>query len=138
MNFKKRIKIRLYVGIIYILLGIAMIVSSALTNDNKSFFSSFGLAFIVMGLVKVRNYKLITKNENTLRKQEIAETDERSISIVHKARSTAFTIYILCASLSVIVLALLKFSQIAMWISYAVALLVLIYWICYLIYNKIS
>ena len=138
MDFKKRIKTRLYVGIAYIFLGIAMISITFLNITDNEFVSSFGLALAVMGLVRIRNYFLITRNDEALKKQEIAETDERNISIINKARGMAFIAYIMIAALSVIVLALLGYHEIARWISYSVALLVAIYWVCYIIYRKIS
>jgi uncharacterized membrane protein len=138
MDFKKKLKTRLYLGIVYILLGIAIIAITFIKITDNSFLSSFGFCMVVIGLVRVRNYALITKNEETIRKQEIIENDERTISIIHKARSTTFIVYIITACISVIVLAFLGFFQISKWISCAVALFVLIYWICYLIYNKIT
>ena len=138
MDFKKRIKTRLYVGIAYIFLGIAMISITFMNITDNEFVSSFGLALAVMGLVRIRNYFLITRNDEALKKQEIAETDERNISIINKARGMAFIAYIMIAALSVIVLALLGYHGIARWISYSVALLVAIYWVCYIIYRKIS
>lgn len=138
MDFKKRIKTRLYVGIAYIFLGIAMISITFLNITDNEFVSSFGLALALMGLVRIRNYFLITRNDEALKKQEIAETDERNISIINKARGMAFIAYIMIAALSVIVLALLGYNEIARWISYSVALLVAIYWVCYIIYRKIS
>ena len=138
MDFKKRIKTRLYVGIAYIFLGIAMISITFMNITDNEFVSSFGLALALMGLVRIRNYFLITRNDETLKKQEIAETDERNISIINKARGMAFIAYIMIAALSVIVLALLGYHEIARWISYSVALLVAIYWVCYIIYRKIS
>ncbi len=124
MDFKKRLKTRLYVGIVYIILGIAIIVCELIINTENSFISALGFAMIVMGLVRIRNHRLITRNEETLKRQEIAETDERNISIVHKARSMAFTIYIVLACLTVIELSLIGLTRISAWISYSVALLV--------------
>lgn len=72
MDFKKRIKTRLYVGIAYIFLGIAMISITFLNITDNEFVSSFGLALALMGLVRIRNYFLITRNDETLKKQEIA------------------------------------------------------------------
>ena len=138
MDFKKRLKIRLYVGIVYIIFGIAMIVCGFVTKTENSFISAFGLAMIIIGLVRIRNNRLITRNEETFKRREIAETDERNLSIVHKARSLAFTVYILLACLTVIILSLIGLTQISALISYSVALLVAIYWICYLVYQKIS
>ncbi|MBE6582404.1 MAG: hypothetical protein E7648_03975 [Ruminococcaceae bacterium] len=138
MEFKKKLKIRLWVAISYIVLGIAMATVSIVSKTENQFTSSFGLALTVMGIARVRNYFLITKNEDTLRKREITETDERNVSIVNKARSTAFTVYILLAGIFVIVMGFLDKIEISIWVSYSVALLVFVYWICYIIYQKKS
>lgn len=138
MEFKKKLKIRLWVAISYIVLGIAMATVAIVSKTENQFISSFGLALTVMGIARVRNYFLITKNEDTLRKREIAETDERNVSITNKARSAAFTVYILLAGVFVIVMRLLDKIEISVWVSYSVALLVFIYWICYIIYQKKS
>ncbi len=138
MDFKKKIKVRLLVGIIYIVLGIAMAIVAVVSKTENQFISAFGFALTVIGIVRIRNYFLITKNDETLKKQEIIETDERNVSIVNKARSAAFTVYILLAGLFVIAMGLLDKMEISVWVSYSVALLVFIYWICYLIYQKKS
>ncbi len=138
MEFKKKLKIRLWVAISYIVLGIAMVTVTIVSKTENQFISSFGLALAVMGIARIRNYFLITKNEDTLRKREIAETDERNVSIVNKARSAAFTVYILLAGIFVIVMGLLDKIELALWVSYSVSLLVLIYWVCYIVYQKKS
>ncbi len=138
MNFKKKLKTRLYISIIYIALGIMMIAGTFIIETDNSFISSFGFALTVMGIARIRNYFIITRNEETIRKQQIAETDERNISIMHRAKSSAFSVYTLLSGSAVIVLSLCGMHEAAKWISYSVLLLVLIYWICYLIYSRKS
>ena len=138
MNYKKNLKLRLYLGISYIVLGIILIVVSFFTNSNNDFMSSFGLVLAVLGVVRIRNYFIITKNEDTVRKQKIIETDERTISIIHKAKSATFTIYISILAATIIILSIMNMHEIAKLLSYSVCLLVVIYWVCYFIYQKRS
>ena len=138
MEFKKKLKTRLHIAIIYIALGTLMIIGTFVIKPTNDFISAFGFALILMGLVRIRNYYIITKNEETIRKQEIAETDERNLLIMHKAKSTAFSIYLLLSCIVVIVLSIMNIHDIAQWISYSVFLLIIIYWICYWIYQKKS
>ena len=138
MDFKQKLKTRLYIAVIYIALGVMMIAGTFAVKTDNDFISSFGIALIVMGIVRIRNYFMITKNEETIRKQQIAETDERNLLILNKAKSTAFTIYITLMGTAVIILSLFNMRDIAKYISYSVCLLVLIYWICYWIYQKRS
>lgn len=136
MEFKKKLKQRLYIAIVYIVLGIALVAGSFITKTEDSFFSSFGLAIVIMGLVRMRNYRLITKSEETIRKQEIAETDERTTSIIHKAKSAAFSTYVMIACVAVIVLSFIEKHDIARIIAFSIFLLLIIYWIMYWIYQK--
>lgn len=136
MEFKKKLKQRLYVAISYIALGIILIVGSFITKTEDSFFSSFGLAMVIMGLVRIRNYRIITRNEESVRKQEIAENDERTISIILKAKSAAFSTFIIISCITVIVLSSVNMHEVAKWIGMSVCTLVAIYWIFYWIYQK--
>ena len=138
MEYKKKLKQRLYIAIIYIALGVMMITGTFVIKTDNDFISSFGFAMIIMGIVRVRNYFLITKNEETIRKQEILETDERNIAIQNKAKSVTFSIYTLLLATAVIILSLFNMHEIAKWIAYAVFLLVVIYWISYWIIRKKS
>lgn len=138
MNYKNKLKSRLYVAIIYIALGLIMIAGAFVMDMENDFVSSFGLLMIVMGIVRIRNYFIITRNEASIRKQEIAETDERNLSIINKAKSVTFSIYILISGIAVIVLSLLDMRDIAKWISYSICLLLVIYWISYWIIRKKS
>ena len=138
MEFKKKLKFRLYIAITYIVLGLIMIAAGFITKLNSDYLSSFGLILTVLGIVRIRNYFFITKNEETIRKREIAETDERTISIMYKAKNAAFNTYIIICGSAVIILSLLNMHNEAKWISYSVCLLLIIYWISYLIYQKKS
>ena len=138
MDFRKKLKVRLYVAIVYIILGLAMIVIPLFLKNDNNFASSLGFAFAVIGIARIRQYKLITKSEESIKKREIAESDERSIFIASKARGIAFFSYIIVAALVIIVLQVLNYSQIALIISATVCFMVLVYWISYLIISKRS
>lgn len=138
MDFKKKLKIRLFVAIGYIVLGLVMIVAFNIIDTENDFLSSFGFALIVVGVVRIRNYRIITKTEETITKYQIAETDERNIAIANKAKSISFIIYVILASVAVIVLGILNKTQLAGILSATICVLVIIYWISYWIINKKS
>ena len=138
MDYKEKLKQRLYIAIIYIALGVMMIAGTFAIKTDNDFISTFGFAIIIMGIVRIRNYRIITKDEDTIRKQQIIETDERNISIVHKAKSVAFAVYTFILGAAVIVLSFIGMHEVAKWVAYSVCLLVVIYWICYFIYQKKS
>lgn len=136
MDYKKKLKTRLHIAIAYIVLGIGMIVYSFIDKTPNDFVSTFGIIITVMGLVRIRNYILLAKNEERSKKQQIKETDERNLLISLKARSTAFSIYFLLLGIAVIALSFLGLNEAAKWLSYGVLLLVIIHYICYFIYRK--
>lgn len=138
MDFRKKLKIRLFVAIGCVALGIAMITAFNILGTDNSFPSSFGLALIVIGAVRIRNYFRITKDEETIKKQQIIETDERNIAIASKAKSVSFFVYVISAGLSVIVLEFLNKTELATIISLTVCALIVIYWFSYWIIRKRS
>ncbi len=138
MDFRKKLKIRLFIAIGYVIIGLAMILVFNIIKTENEFLSSFGFALIMVGIVRIRNYILITKNEETITKQQIAETDERNISIANKAKSVSFIIYVLCASVAVIVLELFNKRQLSIILSSTVCSLILIYWASYWIISRKS
>lgn len=138
MDFKKKLKVRLFTAISYIIFGIALIITFNLIKTNNNFLSSFGFALIIIGVVHIRNYIMITKNEETIKKRQIAETDERNIAISSKAKSFSFIIYVILTSISIIILELFNKTQLAMILSATVCVLITIYWISYWIISKRS
>ena len=138
MDFRKKLKIRLFIAIGYIILGLVMIAAFNIIETENNFLSSFGFALVVIGIVHIRNYINITKNEEKIKKRQIAETDERNIAIANKAKSVSFIIYVILASVSVIVLELLNKTQLAIILSGTIWVLILIYWVSYWIIRKKS
>ena len=138
MDFRKKLKTRLCFAIAYIIIGIAMLVASFITENYNEFLSPMGAALLVIGIARVRNHFLITKNDETIKKQQIAETDERNIAISNRAKSFSFNLYVLIACVAVIVLQFMEKSFLASTLGLTVCALLLIYWISYFIISKKS
>ncbi|MBR5515186.1 MAG: hypothetical protein IKU52_03170 [Clostridia bacterium] len=136
MDFKKKLKIRLTVGIVYIILGICLIFTGFINQTENEFVASFGFALTVIGLARLKKYFSLTRNEEKLKRYEIAETDERNIMIVSKARSLTFSLYVIICYIAVIVFSFLNYTLIAQILSVSVFLLIMIYWISYFIIRK--
>ena len=136
MDFKKRLRQRLYMAIIYTVIGVALIIGAVVMKTDNVVISSFGCVFTVIGIARIRNYFIITKNEENLQKQRIAENDERNISIVNKARSLAFTIYGLISGVAIFVLSLLNMNETAQILAYSLCTLLIIYLVSYWVIRK--
>ncbi len=129
MEFRKKLKTRLYFAILYIILGITMIAISW-WNANEML-SSLGIMFAVMGLARIVQYKRITRSEDSIKQREIAETDERNVKLWKEARALAFSMYIIIGCIAIIILHLLSMTEPAQWVGYSVLSFVVIYWLCY-------
>ena len=138
MDFKKKLKTRLYVAIIYIALGILMIAGVFLSKSDNDFISALGFAVAMVGVARIIQYLKITKNEDSIKKQKINEPDERNLSIIQKAKSATFSIYLLFSCTVVIITSLFDMPDVANWFGYSQFVLVIIYWIAYWVIRKKS
>lgn len=136
MDFEKKLKKRLYRAVIMTVIGLSMIILSFAVETDNRMLSPLGLSITVVGIVFVRNYFLITKSGETIKKQQIIENDERNIFIYNKAKSTAFAVSVLIFGILVIVLEIFGMHDTAKWFSYPMALMLIVYLICYIIYSK--
>ena len=97
MEFRKKLKTRLCISVVVGILGVILMLSGFWSENSDS--SSFGLCFVIICIARIRQYKRITKNEESLKQREILETDERNIMLWTKARSLAFSIYIILSGI---------------------------------------
>ena len=136
MEFKKKLKQRLAIALSYILMGLALVIADILKGFDNYFFFSFGFALVIMGILRLFRYRRITKNDQSLRKQELIESDERIRMMAERARSWAFSFSILGAGILVIVLNLLGRHEEALPFAWCVCAMVALYWICFSIIRK--
>ena len=128
----------MYISIIYIILGLIIIICTFVFKNDNNAVSTIGFVLVVLGFVGVRNYRLITKNDSTIKKQEILENDERNIMINKNAKGRAFDIGLIALGVISFVLFLIGKQDIAMYFAYAANILIWPYIICYFIYQKKS
>ena len=136
MEFKKKLKQRLYIAVSYIVIGLVLIAADALNHFENQFFFSFGITLIVMGILRLIRHRNITKDDASIRKQELTETDERNRMMSERARSWAFSYSILIAGIAVIVLSLLGKHDAAQPFAWYVCGQICLYWICWCIIQK--
>lgn len=136
MEFKKKLKQRLYIAVSYIVIGLVLVAADALNHFENQFFFSFGITLIVMGILRLIRHRKITKDDTSIRRQEVAETDERTLMMAEKARSWAFSYSILVAGVAVIVLSLLGKHEATQPFAWYVCGQTCLYWVCWCIIRK--
>lgn len=138
MDFEKRLKTRRNVMISYMAIGVVLIALNLLKLVENEYFLSLGITLAFLGFLKLLQYRRITKDEESIRKRRIAETDERNIANSHKAKSAAFGGYVIIAGVSVIVLEIIGEKEYSKILAFSVCSLVFLYWISYFFYSKKS
>ena len=136
MEFQKKLKTRLYVAVSYIVLGLLLILADIVINSGNYYFLSFGLTLTILGILRIFQYRKITRDDKTIRKQELKETDERTRMISERAKSWAFSFSLLVCGIVVIVLSLMGYHDQAQSFAWYVCGMVALYWIFWLILRK--
>ena len=136
MNFEKKMKQRLYVAVGYCVLGIILIAAAVINRFENMFLSSYGLALLVLGILRIVQNRRITKSAQSMHRREVAESDERTRFLSDRAKSWTFSYSIIACGIIVIVLSLLGYHEQAQPFSWFVCAMITLYWIFYLIASK--
>ena len=136
MEYKKILKKRLCYSIGWMIMGLIMAIVWFVTDTENTFLFSFGIALVTIGVIRIIQYRKTTKDETSLRQKQLQETDERNRMLAEKARSWAFSFYILLAGIGVILCSLLGHMDAVQPLARSVCLLAVLYWLSYLILNK--
>ena len=100
------------------------------------FWSGMGSALIVVGAVRLLRYYRLKKNKSYQEKVETAVTDERNQFIRMKAWSWAGYLFIIVSALGTIILKILDQDLLCQVASFAVCLMLVLYWISYFVLKK--
>ena len=122
-------------SIIWLLLGLTLVILS-LVGLTDEFWSGLGSALLVTGALQLLRYHRFIKNPAYREKMEIASSDERNQFIRSKAWAWAGYLFILIASVSIIIFKLAGQDLLSQAASWAVCLMLTLYWICWKILQK--
>ena len=122
-------------GTVYIFIG-AILLWLGFTEVIDPFWSGTGSALIAVGVVRIVQLYRFHKDETYREKVETEKTDERSHFLRNKAWAWAGYLFVLMAAVSTIVFKLLGQDLLCMAAGFAVCLILLLYWICYVILRK--
>ena len=126
---------RIIACIIYLILGIVLMILGML-DILDSFWSGMGGALIAVGVVRMVHILRYRNDEAYRENMEIETKDERNQFIRNKAWAWAGYLFVLIAAISTIVLKLLGQDLLSIAAGFAVSILVLLYWVCYLVLKK--
>lgn len=126
---------RMLACVIYMILGVALVVLGIL-EILDSFWSGMGGALIAVGAVRTIGILRYRKDEAYRERMEVEMGDERNHFIRNKAWAWAGYLFVLIAAICTIVFRLVGQEMLSMAASFAVSILVVLYWVCYLVLKK--
>ena len=115
-------------GLVLFGLGFAEIVDE--------FWSGMGSALLVMGIIRLLRFYRLKKNDAYREKMETAVTDERNQFIRMKAWSWAGYLFIIVSALGTIIFKILGQDLLCQVASFAVCLMLVLYWVSYFVLKK--
>ncbi|MEE1127400.1 MAG: hypothetical protein UHZ05_04050 [Acutalibacteraceae bacterium] len=122
-------------GVIWFLLGLVLTVLCCLETLDE-FWSGMGSALMVVGIVRLlRSYRL-SRSKTYREKREVAETDERLHFIRNKAWAWAGYLFIIICAIGTIIFKLLGQDLLCMFLSGAVCLMLVLFWVSFFILKK--
>lgn len=126
---------RIFLSILWVICG-AVLTFFSIRGELDSFWSGMGAALLCVGAAQILRFCRFQKNEAYRERMEIAESDERLRFIRAKAWSWAGYLFILISAVGVIVFKIVGQEILSMAASYAVCLMMILYWVTYMILKK--
>ena len=117
--------------------GISILVMSCFDLlDN--FWSGFGGGIAAVGIIRLIYGIKYRKNEAYAKAVDVSINDERNIYVVRKAKSAAFYITVIALAIIGFILKIIGFDVYSQAACFALCGMLIIYWVSYLIINKLS
>ena len=126
---------RIVAYVFYLVLGIALVVLGMLKIVDP-FWSGMGGALTAMGVLRVVQLLRYINDGAYREKWDVEVQDERNRFVRNKAWAWAGYLFVLIAAVCAIVFKLLGQDLLSVAAGFAVSILVLLYWICYLVLKK--
>ena len=118
-----------------LLIGLGLIVSSFFGKVDE-FWSGMGSALAVLGVLRLLRDFRLSKNAAYREKVEIEQSDERNKFLHAKAWAWSGYLFVLIAAIAVIVFKLAGQELLSLAASWAVCLILILYWSAYWILRK--
>ena len=114
----------------------AVLIGFALAGKVDEFWSGTGSGLFVVGILQLLRTHRLQKNAAYREKMEIEISDERNQFLRSKAWAWTGYLFILIAGSAVIVLRIFGQALLSMAASYAVCLILVLYWISYYVLKR--
>ena len=123
------------VYVIYMVVGAALF-AAGVAELVDAFWSGMGSGLLFVSILQLIRRWRLRRDDSYREKYEIAQTDERNHFIRSKAWAWAGYLFILIAGISVIVLKVMGQELMSTAASYAVCLILVLYWGSYMVLSR--
>ena len=130
-----KIERRIGAYILYIARGAALF-GLGLLEVLDSFWSGMGGALIAVGAIRIVQMVRYSKDKGYQEKMDTALKDERNQFIRNKAWAWAGYMFVIIAAVATIALRLMGQELLSMAASFAICILLVLYWISYVVLNR--
>lgn len=138
MEFKKKIKQRMIMQIVFLLLIlIPSIIAFVIGNEAvRDFVIPFAMMVTIINGAKIYSNIMLLRNEGKLKKREITEKDERNLSIAVRARGITFYISVFSACFAILMLSIFGYQREMQVIMYCLCYVLVVYYAVYHILQR--
>lgn len=126
------------IAYIILLIGGAVILGLGTAGIADSFYSGMGGGIIGISIIRLVQLVRFSKDKKYAKKVEIEVSDERNIYISNKAKSMTFNWGILACAAATVVLRIIGMNDQSTICGLTICIVLVLYWVIYLIYNKNS
>lgn len=126
---------RMYLSLFWLLLGAVLFVCGAMEVID-SYWSGMGGGFLAVGILQLIRHIRYRKNEEYREKVDVATGDERNRFLTGKAWAWAGYLFVLISGVATIALKVLGQDMWSLASSYALCLLLVLYWGSYLVLKR--
>ena len=130
-----KIERRIVAYVLYIVLG-AVLVGLGILEILDSFWSGMGGAWIAVGAIRIVQMVRYSKDKGYQEKMDTALKDERNQFIRNKAWAWSGYMFVIIAAVATIALRLMGQELLSMAASFAICILLVLYWVSYVVLNR--
>jgi uncharacterized membrane protein len=130
-----KIERRIVAYVLYIVLG-AVLVGLGILEILDSFWSGMGGAWIAVGAIRIVQMVRYSKDKGYQEKMDTALKDERNQFIRNKAWAWSGYMFVIIAAVATIVFRLMGQELLSMAASFAICILLVLYWVSYVVLNR--
>ncbi len=132
MNYLKNGIIK---NVIYLFLG-GILLTLGFVGTIDEFWSGLGFALIFVGVLRLIYYFRLERNPEHKERVQTEINDERNRFIRNKAWALSGYLFIIIAAICLIVFRIIGQDLLSLAASYAVCLIMILYWISYIILKR--